>query len=93
MGEHDTYIQLMAATLIAQYAAGGSFGFQTQAIVQEMLITVAANHPAAWQMVTDFVLSLAPTVPTGWVQNISTYFQRSETFNSIAEFVKSVFAK
>lgn len=84
MGEHDTYIQLTATVLLALYAAPGS---TTRLAAGNAINGFAAAHPATYQGILDFVTSLAPTVPTGLIQHVSTAVQTTEAYNRLANFV------
>ena len=88
MGEPDTYTQLTAIMLLSLYVPPGS-----RESMIELMNEVAVAHPAAFEAISDLVLSFAPTVPAGLVQHGSVGMQQTSWFSKVADVVMTFIAK
>lgn len=59
----------------------------------ELMNEVAVAHPAAFEAISDLVLSFAPTVPAGLVQHGSVGMQQTSWFSKVADVVMTFIAK
>jgi uncharacterized protein RhaS with RHS repeats len=72
MGEMDTYGQLALMSLLANYFLNSA----VYTAYAEVGLELSATYPRTFEVTTDVVLSLAPTVPAGLIQHVSTVIQR-----------------